>query len=50
MGASELIIFDADNCYFWGGADGRRDSGHASVNQPLSETTGLLRQACLARH
>jgi len=26
MGASELIIFDPENCMFWGGADGRRDS------------------------
>jgi gamma-glutamyltranspeptidase/glutathione hydrolase len=26
FGASELIIYDRENCMFWGGADGRRDS------------------------
>jgi hypothetical protein len=38
VGAVELARFDAGNCYFWGGADGRRDSGAAGANigEPLA--------------
>ena len=32
IGAAQLAVFDAAACYFWGGADGRRDSGAAGVN------------------
>lgn len=32
MGAVQLIMFDPQQCYFWGGADGRRASGAAGVN------------------
>ena len=32
IGAAELALYDAATCYFWGGADGRRDSGVAGVN------------------
>ncbi|MCH7507702.1 MAG: gamma-glutamyltransferase [Proteobacteria bacterium] len=32
MGAAQLILFDRESCIFWGGADGRRDSGSAGVN------------------
>jgi len=33
IGAAQLALFDAASCYFWGGADGRRDSGAAGVNR-----------------
>lgn len=32
IGAAQLAIYDAESCYFWGGADGRRDSGAAGAN------------------
>jgi gamma-glutamyltranspeptidase/glutathione hydrolase len=32
IGAAELALFDAASCYFWGGADGRRDSKAAGAN------------------
>lgn len=32
IGAAQLATFDAESCYFWGGADGRRDSGAAGAN------------------
>jgi gamma-glutamyltranspeptidase/glutathione hydrolase len=32
MGASELVIYDRENCLFWGGADGRRDSRAIGAN------------------
>jgi hypothetical protein len=32
IGAAQLAVFDAESCYFWGGADGRRDSGAAGAN------------------
>ena len=32
IGAAQLALFDAETCYFWGGADGRRDSGAAGAN------------------
>jgi gamma-glutamyltranspeptidase/glutathione hydrolase len=32
IGAAQLAVFDAASCYFWGGADGRRDSGAAGAN------------------
>ena len=47
MGASELIIFDSENCLFWGGADGRRDSlavgaNIGEVQRPSIEVTCTL--------
>ncbi len=32
IGAAILAVYDAEACLFWGGADGRRDSGAAGVN------------------
>ena len=32
IGAAQLSIYDPDACFFWGGADGRRDSGAAGAN------------------
>ncbi len=32
IGAAQLATYDAETCYFWGGADGRRDSGAAGAN------------------
>jgi gamma-glutamyltranspeptidase/glutathione hydrolase len=32
IGAAQLVRYDPVSCYFWGGADGRRDSGAAGVN------------------
>jgi gamma-glutamyltranspeptidase/glutathione hydrolase len=32
IGAAQLAVFDPESCYFWGGADGRRDSGAAGAN------------------
>jgi gamma-glutamyltranspeptidase/glutathione hydrolase len=32
IGAAELSRYDPENCYFWGGADGRRDSAAAGAN------------------
>jgi len=32
IGAAQLALYDAETCYFWGGADGRRDSGAAGAN------------------
>jgi gamma-glutamyltranspeptidase/glutathione hydrolase len=32
IGAAELAVYDPDSCYFWGGADGRRDSRAAGAN------------------
>lgn len=32
MGAAQLIVFDPEACLFYGGADGRRDSGAAGAN------------------
>ena len=32
MGAVQLIQYDPEKCYFWGGADGRRASGAAGAN------------------
>lgn len=32
IGAAQLAVYDAAACYFWGGADGRRDSGAAGAN------------------
>ena len=39
IGAAQLSIYDPDACFFWGGADGRRDSGAAGAN--LSEARVL---------
>ena len=47
IGAAELARYDATSCYFWGGADGRRDSGAAGVN--LGESTPVTdEQRCTA--
>jgi gamma-glutamyltranspeptidase/glutathione hydrolase len=47
IGAAELALYDAATCYFWGGADGRRDSGAAGVN--LGEATAVSdNQRCAA--
>jgi gamma-glutamyltranspeptidase/glutathione hydrolase len=32
VGAAQLAVYDPESCYFWGGADGRRDSGAAGAN------------------
>jgi len=32
IGAAQLSVFDPKTCYFWGGADGRRDSAAAGAN------------------
>ncbi|HKX56894.1 MAG TPA: gamma-glutamyltransferase, partial [Xanthomonadales bacterium] len=32
IGAAQLSLYDPESCYFWGGADGRRDSGAAGAN------------------
>lgn len=48
MGAAELIVFDRENCYYRGGADGRRDSGALAANLALDATPGGQRAACLA--
>lgn len=32
IGATQLSRYDPETCYFWGGADGRRDSGAAGAN------------------
>ncbi len=32
IGAAQLSVYDPATCFFWGGADGRRDSGAAGVN------------------
>ncbi len=32
IGAVQLAVYDAESCYFWGGADGRRDSAAAGAN------------------
>ena len=32
IGAVQLSVYDPATCFFWGGADGRRDSGAAGVN------------------
>jgi len=40
VGAVELARYDAESCYFWGGADGRRNSAAAGANigEPLAVT------------
>jgi len=47
IGAAELVVFDPENCMFWGGADGRRDSAAAGANHraiaaPSEQTTCKL--------
>jgi gamma-glutamyltranspeptidase/glutathione hydrolase len=32
IGAAQLSVYDPESCYFWGGADGRRDSAAAGAN------------------
>jgi gamma-glutamyltranspeptidase/glutathione hydrolase len=47
IGAAQLALYDVTACYFWGGADGRRDSAAAGVN--LGEATALsAEQRCAA--
>jgi len=40
VGAVELARYDAESCYFWGGADGRRNSAAAGANigEPMAVT------------
>jgi len=47
IGAAELAVYDPETCYFWGGADGRRDSAAAGVN--IGEATAVtVEQRCAA--
>ena len=47
IGAAQLALYDIASCYFWGGADGRRDSAAAGVNR--GEATALsAEQRCAA--
>ena len=47
IGAAELARYDTASCYFWGGADGRRDSAAAGVN--LGEPSAVTdEQRCVA--
>jgi len=46
IGAAQLAVYDAETCYFWGGADGRRDSGAAGAN--ISEAVVDATQRCAA--
>jgi gamma-glutamyltranspeptidase/glutathione hydrolase len=39
IGAAELSLYDPETCYFFGGADGRRDSNAAGAN--IGEVTSL---------
>jgi gamma-glutamyltranspeptidase/glutathione hydrolase len=39
IGAAQFAVYDAESCYFRGGADGRRDSAAAGAN--LDEPTAL---------
>jgi gamma-glutamyltranspeptidase/glutathione hydrolase len=45
IGAAQLAVFDAESCMFWGGADGRRDSGAAGANKE-TVTEATIDQAC----
>lgn len=50
MAAAQLIVFDPEACMFYGGADGRRDSGAAGANigpvpMPSAEPACELAQA-----
>ncbi len=46
IGAAQLGIYDPETCFFWGGADGRRDSGAAGVN--MSEVKADTAAQCAA--
>lgn len=47
IGAAQLAVYDSETCYFWGGADGRRDSGAAGAN--MAEVSAItLEQRCAA--
>jgi len=46
IGAAELARYDAASCYFWGGADGRRDSAAAGAN--IGEPSVTAEQRCAA--
>jgi gamma-glutamyltranspeptidase/glutathione hydrolase len=55
IGASQLAVYDAESCYFWGGADGRRDSAAAGANigEPQVDTAqrcAILNQARANAH
>ena len=39
IGAAELALYDPASCYFWGGADGRRDSRAAGANIGAAKAT-----------
>jgi len=38
LGAAQLAVYDPDSCYFFGGADGRRDSAAAGANMGTVES------------
>jgi gamma-glutamyltranspeptidase/glutathione hydrolase len=48
LGAANIILFDPENCYFWGGVDGRRDSGGAALNLDTETSAAGRRAACKA--
>ncbi len=47
IGAAQLALFDAASCYFWGGADGRRDSGAAGVNHRRTGSRSAMSNVAL---
>ncbi len=49
VGAAQLAVYDPETCYFWGGADGRRDSGAAGANIGQAVVDSELRCATLGK-
>ncbi len=47
VGAAQLAVYDPATCYYWGGADGRRDSAAAGVNIGAASAI-TLEQRCAA--
>jgi gamma-glutamyltranspeptidase/glutathione hydrolase len=47
IGAAEMALYDPESCYFWGGADGRRDSRAAGANIGAAAATADT-QRCAA--
>ena len=45
IGATQLVLYDPESCYYWGGADGRRDSAAAGANIGEAEEI-TLEQRC----
>ena len=48
MGAVQLIIYDPEQCYYWGGADGRRASGAAGANIGEQQSEAMAERCRLA--